>query len=536
MAGLLLAQPAKGRKYALLVGVKDYDHHKLAPLRYTENDVVELAKLLRPAGYDVTLLSDSAKVKPTGANIKKALTALLAKKSRDDTVLVALAGHGLQLAVKEGGKEKDVSFFCPSDAQLNDADTLVSLEKLFQDLDDCAAGVKLLLVDACRNDPGARGARNLDVDTVPRPPRGIAALFSCASGQRAFETKELGGGHGVFFHFVLEGLRGQAKDADGEVNWGSLSNYVTRQVNHQVPKLIGGGARQTPHEVRNLVGESPVLLRVGGGAESPKEFTNAVGMKLVRIPRGKFTMGSPADEKDREDNEGPQHEVEVSEFYLGAHKVTQEQYQKVMGTNPSHFSAGGAGKDKVKGMDTSRFPVEQVSWKDAMEFCKKLNEMADRKKPGGWAYRLPREAEWEYACRGGAPSYRTFHFGNSLSSSQANFDGNYPYGGAAKGDWLRRTTKVGSYEKNAFGLFDMHGNVWEWCADWYAKDFYSSSPKRDPAGPSRGSDRVIRGGGWSAFGWLCRSAGRLRDTPGDRNFSVGFRVALVPSGRASVPE
>jgi hypothetical protein len=278
------AQTGKGKRYALLVGVKEYDHHKLAPLRFTENDVVEMAKLLRPAGYEVTVLCDSTGAKPTTANVKKALKELLAGKRRDDTVLVALAGHGLQLTVKEGGREKDVSFFCPKDAQLNDPDSLVSLEKLFTDLDDCAAGVKLLLVDACRNDPGARGARNLDVDTVPRPPRGIAALFSCASGQRAFEMAELGKGHGVFFHFVLEGLRGKARDDDGEVNWGRLSEYVTRQVNRQVPKLIGGGARQTPHLVTNLVGESPVLLRVKPAEERVTRPTKPRPLDKTRFP------------------------------------------------------------------------------------------------------------------------------------------------------------------------------------------------------------------------------------------------------------
>src|SRR5262249_26041439 len=122
-------------------------------------------------------------------------------------------------------------------------------------------GVKLLLVDACRNDP--RDSRSLDVDAVPRPPRGTAALFSCGSGQRAFETPKLGGGHGVFFHYVLEGLKGKAQNEDGQVTWDDLISFVKRQVPRAVPKLIGGGARQEPHQVANLTGESPVLLRLG---------------------------------------------------------------------------------------------------------------------------------------------------------------------------------------------------------------------------------------------------------------------------------
>jgi tetratricopeptide (TPR) repeat protein len=269
-AGLAKIGPAdatRGKRHALLVGVRDYEHNKLATLQFTENDVTELARLLRPAGYAVTLLCDSEGEKapqrrPTARNIRAALKELLAGKGKHDTLLVALAGHGLQRSVKEEGKERDESYFCPCDAQLNDSARLISLKQLFEDLDDCGAGVKLLLVDACRNEVGNRGVRNLEADSVPRPPRGIAALFSCASGQRAFETDKLGAkGHGVFFHFVLEGLRGKAKDEEGEVDWASLSRYVCREVSRRVPELIGGGARQTPHEVKNLVGGSPVLVK-----------------------------------------------------------------------------------------------------------------------------------------------------------------------------------------------------------------------------------------------------------------------------------
>jgi formylglycine-generating enzyme required for sulfatase activity len=543
-AGLVLLAPGLaeapvGKKYALLVGVREYDSGKLTNLKYTENDVEDLAGVLaRQGGFSVRLLTTSRGAMrstdaPTVANLRAEIKKLLADKKRNDTVLVALAGHGIQGKVKE----KDESFFCPADAQLNDDSKLLALGQLFKDLDGCGAGIKLLLVDACRNDP-AEG-RNVDIETLPRLPRGTAALFSCSSGERAFETAKLGKGHGVFFFHVLAGLEGKARNADGEVTWGGLAEYVTRSVSVAVPKLIGEGAQQTPELKVNLRGASPVLVASVKGWGS--EIENSIGIKLVRIPAGKFTMGSPADEKDRRDDE-QQHEVEITkDFWLGVTEVTQKQFQDVMGFNPSFFSRGGAGKpgeeykyaepaggkDKVSG-STADFPVENLSWQDAVDFCNKLSARAAE---SGRKYRLPTEAEWEYSCRGEASSsYRVFHFGNSLSSSQANFDGNYPYGEGGKGDYLERTCKVGSYTKNRFGLYDMHGNVWEWGAAWSGSDYYGKSPPRDPLGPSEGSYRVFRGGSWFSRGRACRSAHRYYDSPTDRCAYLGFRVVLVPAG------
>jgi formylglycine-generating enzyme required for sulfatase activity len=200
-------------------------------------------------------------------------------------------------------------------------------------------------------------------------------------------------------------------------------------------------------------------------------------MKLVLIPKGKFLMGSPRDEKGRLDHE-EQHEVEITRpFYMGVYEVTQEQYEKVMGMNPSWFSATGGGKAKVKGLDTRRFPVENVSWTDARIFCDKPSAL-ERELAAKRVYRLPTEAEWEYTCRGGARKSTPFHFGPSLSSTQANFCGSSPYGEAGKGPYLRRTSTIGSYKPNDFGLFDMHGNVREWCADWY--DRYGNNTNKDP--------------------------------------------------------
>jgi formylglycine-generating enzyme required for sulfatase activity len=263
----------------------------------------------------------------------------------------------------------------------------------------------------------------------------------------------------------------------------------------------------------------------------PRQIENSIGMKLVRIPAGKFTMGSPADEKGRRDDE-KQHEVEIPQaFYLGIHEVTQGEFEKVMGFNPSYFSANargregvayehwskpGGGKDKVKDLGSTRdFPVENVSWGEAVEFCKNLSALPAEEKARR-KYRLPSEAEWEYACRGGSSSYQVFHFGDRLSSQQANFRGQKPYGGAAQGTWLERTCRVGSYQPNSFGLYDMHGNVWEWCADGYAKG--------DAA-------RVRRGGCWIVSGDECRSATRRRRVPDDHRFNLGFRVVLVVSDR-----
>jgi formylglycine-generating enzyme required for sulfatase activity len=261
-----------------------------------------------------------------------------------------------------------------------------------------------------------------------------------------------------------------------------------------------------------------------------KEVTNSLGMKLVFIPAGRFVMGSPGDEKGRQRCEGPQHEVQITRaFYLGAHAVTQGQYKKVMGSNPSHYSAGGAGKRKVRGLDTRDFPVEMVSWNEAVKFCARLSALPAERRAGR-VYRLPSEGEWEYACRAGTTT--PFSFGKSANSTQANFDGNHPYGAAGPGPHLGRTTKVGSYKPNKFGLFDMHGNVYQWCSDWFKDDYYKESPRKDPRGPGLSVLRAMRGGCCHAIGGCCRAAYRSEGRPDSRYGVVGLRVACrIPTGR-----
>jgi sulfatase modifying factor 1 len=229
---------------------------------------------------------------------------------------------------------------------------------------------------------------------------------------------------------------------------------------------------------------------------------------MIRVSAGEFLMGSPASEKGRENDE-TQHRVRLTQpFWLGKYEVTQGQWKVVMGTDPSKF----------KGDD---LPVEQVSWEDAMAFCRKLNQM-DGNRPSGYVYSLPTEAQWEYACRAGKTTATAF--GDSLSSREANFNGEKPYGGAAKEPKLGKTAPVGSYRPNAWGFYDLHGNVREWCSDWYGD--YPSGSVTNPAGPSFGTHRVDRGGSWFSYGGRCRSASRDWLTPGVRDFTLCFRPSL----------
>src|SRR4051812_629859 len=256
----LLAQSPGGQKYAVLVGINHYQHDRLRDLQYAEADATEMADVLKAAGYTVTLLTGSAKdadKQPTKANVEKHLHDALRLCKKGDTALVAFAGHGLQF---DGQAD---AFFCPLDARpfKDETETLVSLGKVYQELDKSFAGMKVLLVDACRDDPDSgRGSRGgVNADTAPRPPQGVAALFSCRAGGRALEGDRLK--HGVFFHHVLQGLKGQAKDADGEVTFTGLAGYVMRRVSRDVPTLIGGGARQSPNLKADYSTE-PVLLAV----------------------------------------------------------------------------------------------------------------------------------------------------------------------------------------------------------------------------------------------------------------------------------
>jgi eukaryotic-like serine/threonine-protein kinase len=254
-------------------------------------------------------------------------------------------------------------------------------------------------------------------------------------------------------------------------------------------------------------------------AEPPKPKDGPLGMKFVPLPKGTFYMGW-----DSENKKATKTEIKA-DFEIAVYTVTQGQWQELMGDNPSWFSRDGSSKDEVKDIkdeDLKQFPVEHVSWNDAQKFVKKLNE---QEKGKGWLYRLPTEAEWEYACRGGGTSEEEcsydFYFAkptNDLSSKEANFDGRSPAGNAEKGSYLERPTKVGSYAPNKLGLYDMHGNVAQWCEDLY-------DPK---ASGVRARARVCRGGSWWSSAEKCSASFRVSGLSVQRAHFVGFRLARVP--------
>ena len=256
------------------------------------------------------------------------------------------------------------------------------------------------------------------------------------------------------------------------------------------------------------------------------ELAPGVTLEMVPIPGGSFMMGSPEDEVDRYDNEGPQHEVKVASFFMGRYPITQGQWRSVaslpainceLNPDPSYFEGDNC-------------PVEQVNWYEAVEFCQRLSQHT------GQIYTLPSEAQWEYACRAGTNT--PFHFGKTITTDLANYHRtNWPDGGKTypgvydqgpKGEYRKETTDVGSFPPNVFGLCDMHGNVWEWCLDYW-QNSYNSAPNDGSAWITGGDSnfRILRGGSWNSFPKFCRCAYRTYNNPALSDYESGFRIVSM---------
>jgi formylglycine-generating enzyme required for sulfatase activity len=567
--GTPLAQAQEGgKKLALLVGIdKYYSGSGFSTLPFPQRDVDALARLLVDAGYrpeHVRVLTrekganDDPRFLPMRDNILQEFRLLVNDRKPSDSLLIALVGHGLtrkvEVKTQDGGgngngAERSVGFFCPMNADIRDTKSLISLDDLYAALDQSKAGVKVMLVDACRDNPTEGNTGTIPFAPVPVPPS-VAALFSCDDGEVAWEDNDLGGGHGVFFHYVIEGLKGDADaNHDGKVSLLELTEYTQDKVpdfvsqrrgRRQMPVLLGRAGRVTLLDMRR---SPPARL-----------ITNSIGVKLKLIPSGQFLMGSaPGDsDKDALDDEKPWHWVRINNpFYLGVTEVTRGQFRRFVDgadyrTEAERDGKGGYGlNEEGKWVQAPKFtwlnpgfgqtdehPVVNVSWNDAIAFCAWLNRVE------GHTYRLPTEAEWEYACRAGTT---TKYVGGDDPETLATY-GNVADGTAKEKhpEWTTITARhgyiytspVGQFWSNAFGLYDMHGNAWEWCSDRYAPDYYKRSPVDDPQGDAEASARGCRGGGWfNRFPRLCGSASRSSAPPAHRDSAIGFRLARVQSGR-----
>jgi formylglycine-generating enzyme required for sulfatase activity len=349
----------------------------------------------------------------------------------------------------------------------------------------------------------------------------------CAFLEDSFSTKELER------FLVFNDYMAVATTANPQAGPADYSYEVVRKLDRLGlidERFFDGLSRELPAKRPQI--QSLATLWLG----DPTKLVNSIGMKLKLIPAGEFLMGSPESDPDAKDNEKPQHRVRITQpFYLGLHPVTRGQFRRFVEatgyqTEAEKDGKGGWGRDAAAGQwvrdpkftwrsvgfdQTDDHPVVNVSWNDATAFSDWLSRQE------GQEYRLPTEAEWEYACRAGTTT--RFSFGADEDAL-----GQYAWYSANSKD---RTHPVGEKKPNAFGLNDMHGNVWEWCWDGYDAAYYQKSPAVDPRGPDPASDRVLRGGGWSYVPRFARSAYRNRNVPGHRSDYLGFRLALVQSGR-----
>jgi formylglycine-generating enzyme required for sulfatase activity len=584
--GVVKNLPDKSKRYAIVIGVDTYRDKQINRLYGAAKDARTLKQaLVANAGFpedQVTLLAtgEPQEREPSRANILQRLLNLGGVVPRDGLLLVSFSGHGMQRGNEAFLLPEDAKIGSLSLLE-NTAISVVDMKKYIRQ-----TGVRqvLVIMDACRNDPGGRAdtpspmgkAYHFDFDTHNKEVEAFATLYATSEGQRAYEYTEKN--QGYFTWALVEGLEGAAANERGEVTLSALVAYLQEKVPKRVLQDLGPEKGQRPwaqiegyradelivsiaepdspnkptpitgsgtalelelwtsikssrdpddfkayldkyptgtfagvarNRIRQLENpaksDSPATRHTAEGKqENPDietyvETAGGAAIEMIRVPSGKFTMGSPDSEPGRLSDEGPQHQVSVSSFYMGKFEVTQAQWRAVatalpkvkidLNIDPSHFKG-------------NNLPVENVSWREAEEFCDRLSRATDK------IYRLPTEAEWEYASR---------------ARNQGAFAGSLDSLGWYASNSGHTTHSVGTKQPNGFGLYDMHGNVWEWCRDWYSKDYRQSSSE-DPRGPTSGLYVVLRGGSWQHPAASCRSAARGWLTPTARSSNLGFRI------------
>lgn len=549
-------EPEPKSKYAVLVAIGQYQDRRLPPLPFAHDDIELLASVLRSQGYETKVLSTLVPDHPLSFDYPSKKNIEFAFTTRGDDSLLIFVGHGIQLP---GNAD---SCLCAADSDPKKPETCVSLSKLYRKTERSWDGAVCFFIDASRAD--ARDIKGIAGDQAPIPRHGVSALYSCSAGERSHDSKALG--RSYFCNAVIEGFKGHARAGQTDsITVESLFGYVSTRVMGDVANGLGRTVNQTPfkridaEDKKDYVLGKSLLPKFGSWRRpplDPKEAKKAggqhlasIGMPLVYIPAGRFIMGSSIDERGRNHDE-MQHEVEITNgFFIGAHEVTVGQFEQFVEaekyqTDAEKIDEGQGFVDgnrasnsgyswKRTGMSLSKdHPVVNVSWNDAQVFCKWLSRKEKK------TFRLPTEAEWEYACRAGTLSLFSSgdddtalaSIGNAMDETfiAAFPRTNNPQYAVKANDGNVFPSKVGSYPKNGFGLFDMSGNVFEWCSDWYGEGYYQLSRKADPTGPEQGWQRVARGGSWLSSAAKCRSASRSRGEPDTAVVTYGFRVVMEP--------
>jgi len=536
----------QGRKWAVVVGVNEYLGTGIPALKYCVADAKLVAKqLIERCGYDekrvLTLTDDrqEAHLRPLRINLDQKIRGWLSLAAEGDTVFVFFSGHGFL-------DERGQGFLAPQDCQLDNLGlSALRTDDLRDMLRQCKATQKILVLDCCHAGAGkgeVAGSSSQEIGGAFKSAAGLVTIASCRKKETSLEWEKQG--QGLFTHFLSAGLGGAADfDRNGIVDNLELYRYLADEVPTTAQRELNGV--QMPVQIigddvagvfalsRVVAGPRPLVPP--GGSGKPSE--NSIGMKFALIPAGEFPMGSRDDDAGAEDDEKPQRRVTIVKPYLlGMHEVTRGQFASFVAaekfrTEAERDGQGGWGYDeatdelagflpqydwrKTGFKQADDHPVVNVSWNDAQAFCAWLS------KKEGRVYRLPTEAEWEYACRSGGGSAFSFGddpkqlvaYGNVADRAfRAKKPGGYDWGIDAL-DGHVFTAPVGAAKPNAWGLYDMHGNVEEWCADAMTEsttDVY----------------RACRGGGWHSEPQDCRSAARRGFTPDSRRSGLGFRVVL----------
>ncbi len=539
-------QPVTAKKYAMLVAVNQYEDDFLnhPPLKYPEADALALKAELEKSGYEVeTLLGTQAKREAIIAKLSE----LNGKGNAQGCVVLGFFGHGVEfestkeamfipfdstrrLAKDQDGKQLFATEGSNTKLTEPDPKSLVGMSEMLDAMRLCKAGSKLLIADCCRKNPNAaRGARAFGSRVkLSDLPNNTAAIFACAEGEEAQEDDAWK--HGAMTKCFLDLI---PEMSDGSADVGAIAGKLRKQVAALVSKSTNGSKRQTVHPIVNGVVELQLLARIPKttitpgkdatkpldektmSSNPPKPTTNlsmegtkagelrdvhSLGMKLVWIPAGKFKMGGYKVSATLTDG-----------FWLGQTEVTQEQWTKLMGTEPwinqSHAEEG------------ADLAASYVSWDHCKEFLKRLNAGESSQLGDGWRYELPTEAQWEFACRAGTTT--KFSFGEDESQLD-----DYAWYKKNAGEGYPQA--VGKKRANAFGLHDMHGNVWEWCRDSYV---VTVAGGKNPLVVEGTTSKVTKGGSWWDEAESCRSSDRNWGFPEDRYDYVGFRVCLVSADK-----